>query len=52
MSSVWKQNVNVFISIAFIGTFGLGATLLILNAANLGNPIAEALEARTVLPDE
>ena len=48
MASVWTQRVNSILSMILVGSFGLGATLVLLNVAGAGNPIAEAMEARMI----
>jgi len=44
--SPWRQQVNSFVGLAFIGVFGLATVFVILDAAELSNPIAGAMEAR------
>jgi len=47
-----KQRVNTIIGLVFLGSFGLGATFVIINTADPDNALAEAMMARTTLPDE
>jgi len=52
MSSPWTQKVNTVIGMLFVGAFGLGTVLTILNVVDLDNPIAEAMAVRMVELEE
>lgn len=40
---ILKQRVNTVLGMLFLGSFALGASLIMLNAADFANPIAEAM---------
>lgn len=50
--SLLNQKINTVIGVIFLGSFALGASLIMLNAAELSNPIAEAMLANTTLSEE
>lgn len=47
----FRISVNSFISLVFVGSFALGAALLIWDAAEMDNPIANAMYV-SVLAEE
>ncbi len=46
-----SQRINTIIGSIFLGSFALGAIIIILNVADSDNPIAEAMLAQTTLPE-
>lgn len=54
--NVFRSWVNPFISLMFVGSFALGAFLIVYHVAFGKNPIADAFESaiqrETVLPDK
>jgi len=51
-TSLLSQRINTIIGTLFLGSFALGAILIVLNAADSSNPIAEAMLAQMTLPEE
>ena len=47
-----NQRINTIIGVVFLGSFALGAILIMLRAADLDNPIAQAMVAQMTLPEE
>jgi hypothetical protein len=42
-NTIWSSQVNLFLSVLFVGSFALGAWLIIWQAVSGHNPIADAL---------